>query len=309
LAGSLTFLNDTREDLRKEGIKGAVARHDTPKIFDWLLTTFSFQGISDQVARNYIRQHGNASWATIEKAFKGRPPCPLLRSHWDFDGCRYDKTSFSCSEPDHISHCPLPQHRLRNGRLNQMAYSFYLFVRDVADGDLVSWIEQRLAGSPEGDNGESAQERLIGPLRHIYGVSDKILTMTLSGLLLGDPHGRPDWFDTGTGMIAIDTLVHNFLHRTGILGDCSAQHSYGVGCYAEGGCADIIRAVAAQIDASRFNSEYPRVFPRFVQHAIWRYCAADGLDICNGNRINDRKSCEYSYCCLKQTCSKEALYS
>jgi hypothetical protein len=54
--------------------------------------------------------------------------------------------------------------------------------------------------------------------------------MTLSGLLLGASDGRPHWFETGKGMIAIDTLVHDFLHRTGILDDCGAPHGYGVGC-------------------------------------------------------------------------------
>jgi hypothetical protein len=240
---------------------------------------------------------------------RGDPPCPLLRSHWEFDGCRYDKTSFTCSEPDLISHCPLPRHRLRNGRLNQMAYSLYLFVRDVAAGDLVGWIDQRMAPLGLTEEWDTAQERLIEPLRHVYGVSDKILTMTLSGLLLGASEGRPEWLEAGKDMIAIDTLVHNFLHRTGVLGDNSAQHGYGVGCYAPGGCADIVRAVAAQIDARAFNRQYPAAFPRFVQHAIWRYCAADGLDICNGNRIDDRKSCDYKYCYIEHFCSKKSLYS
>jgi hypothetical protein len=307
LAGSLTFLDDFRTGLRQEGIQAAVTRHDTPRLFDWMLLNFSYQGISDQVARNYIRQHGNASWAEIAKGLKGSPPCPLLRGHWDFDGCRYDKTSFTCSEPDRIGRCPLPRHRLRNGRLNQMAYSLYLFVRDIADGDLVGWIDHRLAASPEVGDGETAQERLIGPLRHVYGISDKILTMTLSGLLLGASDGHPAWFAVGKDMIAIDTLVHNFLHRTGILDDCGARHSYGVGCYAKGGCADIIHAVAVQIDARAFNARFPRVFPRFVQHAIWRFCAADGLNVCNGNRVDDRKSCENSYCQLFSKCSRKTL--
>lgn len=284
-----------------------MTRRDTSRLFDWMLTSFSYQGISDQVARSYMRQHGNASWAKIAKGLKGGSRCPLLRSHWDFDGCRYDKTSFTCSEPDRIRRCPLPRHRLRNGRLNQMAYSFFLFVRDIAGGDLINWIEQRLANSPEISGGKTAQERLIGPLRHIYGVSDKILTMTLSGLLLGAADGRQAWFEAGKNMIAIDTLVHNFLHRTGILDECSAEHAYGVGCYAEGGCADIIQAIAAQIDAKAFNPNYPTVFPRFVQHALWRYCAGDGLDICNGNRIDDRKSCDYRYCAIRNSCSKIQL--
>jgi hypothetical protein len=49
-------------------------------------------------------------------------------------------------------------------------------------------------------------------LRHVYGVSDKVLMMTLSSLLLA--RTKPTWTEVGAHMIAIDTLVHNFLHRT-----------------------------------------------------------------------------------------------
>jgi hypothetical protein len=247
-----------------------------------------------------------------------RPPQDLCKRSTKasvFDGCRYDKGSFSCSEPDHIDTCPVPRHRLRNGRLNQTAYSFFLFVRDVAKGDLIGWIDDRLtipapaSISPQIDIARERQERLIGPLRNIYGVSDKILTMTLSGLMLGASDGRPHWFETGKVMIAIDTLVHNFLHRTGILEDCGTPHDYGAACYGPGGCAEVIRTVASQIDASAFNGRFPRVFPRFVQHAIWRFCAADGLNVCNGNRIDDRKSCENSYCQLFNKCRHKPLKS
>jgi hypothetical protein len=54
------------------------------------------------------------------------------------------------------------------------------------------------------------------------------------------------------------------------------------------GCADIITVVAEQIDARAFSPAFPAIFPRFVQHAVWRYCAQLGVDVCNGNRIDDR---------------------
>jgi hypothetical protein len=60
------------------------------------------------------------------------PTCPKLKTYWQFNGCRYDKISRTCAEPDHIEACPLPSHDLRNGRLNQTAYSLYLFIRDLA---------------------------------------------------------------------------------------------------------------------------------------------------------------------------------
>jgi hypothetical protein len=86
-------------------------------------------------------------------------------------------------------------------------------------------------------------------------------------------------------MIAIDTLVHNFLHRTGILHRFGAPHAYGSACYRPGGCAEVVETVAERIDARTFNPAFPAMLPRFVQHAIWRYCAQTGLDVCNGNRI------------------------
>jgi hypothetical protein len=297
-------LDDIQTDAKRIGLAAAIETSNTPRIFDWAVENFSYQGISDQVARNYMAKNGKATWRSIKAGLNEAPACPKLRSYWQFDRCRYDKGSFSCSEPEHIESCPLPRHRQRNGRLNQTAYSFFLFLRDIARGDFVGWIDEQLASVADRN---AAQETLIGPLRHVYGVSDKILTMTLSTLLMAVPDTKPGWFEVGKGMIAVDTLVHNFLHRTGVLADFGAPHAYGLGCYASGGCADIIRSVSAEIDATAFNRRFPRNFPRFVQHAIWRYCAGDGLNICNGNQIDDRKSCEMSFCQLFKICRKMPL--
>jgi hypothetical protein len=132
------------------------------------------------------------------------------------------------------------------------------------------------------------------PLRHIYGVSDKVLMMTLSSLLLAS--SKPLWSEVGASMIAVDTLVHNFLHRTGILHRLGATHPYGAACYRPNGCADIIRTVSTRIDARPFNRTFPQAFPRFVQLAIWRYCAQGNLNICNGKRIDDRHACQNRHC-------------
>jgi hypothetical protein len=153
----------------------AVLACATPAVFDWLLTTFSFQGISDRVAREYMDKHGTASWAKIEASLRASPSCPKLRSYWHYEGCRYDKGSFTCSEPDHIDACPVPRPRLRNGRLNQTAYSLFLFARDITGGDLVGWIDGQLeaaVGSSLVHLEAARQEALIGPLRNVYGVSD-----------------------------------------------------------------------------------------------------------------------------------------
>jgi hypothetical protein len=141
LAGSASLIDDIRAELRAEGVSAAIRRHDTATVFDWLISALSYQGISDRVAADYMERHGSATWADIEAKVAASPTCPKLASYWHFCSCRYDKISRTCSEPDHLDACPLPSHQLRNGRLNQMAYSLFLFIRDVADSDLVGWID------------------------------------------------------------------------------------------------------------------------------------------------------------------------
>jgi len=123
------------------------------------------------------------------------------------------------------------------------------------------------------------RQAIISPLRNVYGVSDKVLAMTLADLLLSAGQQRPQWAEVGATMVAVDSLVHNFLHRTGILRRSGVEHAYGERCYRPGGCADILARLAADIDARQFNPSFPKSFPRFVQSAVWRYCAQGGLDL------------------------------
>jgi hypothetical protein len=190
LAGEPDLIDEIRTD--NGAIRSAIKKHDTPALFDWLMATLSYQGISDRVAYYYMEQHGRVTWREIERDFASQPSCPKLQSYWQFYGCRYHKTSQTCAEPDHIARCPLPTHNLRNGRLNQTAYSLFLFI-------------------------------------------------------------------------------------------------------------------STQIDARQFNPRFPKTFPRFVQHAIWRYCAGNGLEVCNGNRINDDASCDNVYCQVHRMCDRTAL--
>jgi hypothetical protein len=311
LAGSASLIDDLRAEPRVEGVPSAIRRHDTGTLFDWLIAALSYQGISDRVASGYMDRHGRARWCDINAKLSRGATCPKLQSYWHYHRCRYDKISRTCAEPDHIDQCPVPSHDLRNGRLNQTAYSLYLFIRDIADGDLVDWIDRQFQQADQPrytDRPARLREALIEPLREVYGVSDKVLTMTLSCVLLAAPRGYETWRQVGATMIAIDTLVHNFLHRTGILARFGADHLYGAGCYRPGGCADIIALVAEQIDARAFNPAFPAVFPRFVQHAIWRYCAQAGLAVCNGNRIDDRRRCRNVYCQIRTLCDRVALH-
>jgi hypothetical protein len=310
LAGSSNLIDDIRADLRADKVQAAIRNRDTAVVFDWLMAALSYQGISDQVAHDYMEKHGRAAWHDIDQKLGQGVSCPKLKSYWHFHGCRYNKTSRTCAEPEHIGACPLPSHDLRNGHLNQAAYSLFLFIRDIADGDLIGWIDAQLgaANSPPGPHRLTRmRDSLIEPLREIYGVSDKVLAMALSALLLGAPKKMVLWIEVGGRLIAIDTLVHNFLHRTGILARFNANHLYGLACYRKGGCAHIVQAVAGRIDARQFNPTFPQTFPRFVQYAIWRYCSQSGLDVCNGNRINDNKRCENRDCRVRLMCDRLAL--
>jgi hypothetical protein len=313
LAGSASLIDEFRRELDEHGLLRAVEQHDTAALFDWLAEATNYQGISDTIASDYLRRHGRATWADIHRNLSRAPSCPKLPTFWHFEGCRYHKGSRTCAEPEHLADCPLPTHRLRNGRLNQTAYSLFLFIRDIAAGDLIAWIDARLADADFGigpdDRLARMRSALLEPLQQVYGVSHKVWSMILSALLLGAGLGRARWAEVGASMVAIDTLVHNFLHRTGVLHRLHAAHGYGPGCYRANGCAEILEAVARQIDARRFNPEFPAVFPRFVQHAIWRYCAQGGLNVCNGNRIDDHAGCANVYCRVHGQCDRIALGS
>jgi hypothetical protein len=301
---------DLVEEFRDQKLIAAVAQHDTAALFNRLMHDFSFQGISDQIAASYMARHGQATWRSVAKNLAKGPSCPKLQTYWSFHNCRYKKTTGTCAEPDHIASCPLPSHALRNGHLNQMAYSLYLFIRDVADGDLVGWIDNQLCQAKDEPGSACltpAGKALIEPLRNVYGISDKVLGMALSGILIGAAELRPHWLEVGVQLIAVDTLVHNFLARTGILRRLKVAHPYGPGCYRPGGCADIVRLVASKIDARQFNRSFPKVFPRFVQLAVWRYCSQQGLDICNGNRVDDRQRCQNRHCRLYRLCDRVRL--
>ena len=147
LAGARNLIAKIRSDVCGPKIRTAIARHDTPTLFDWLIEALSYQGISDRVAYDYLEQHGGITWRDIEQSLSRSVSCPKLRSYWHYYDCRYQKSQGTCGEPNHISRCPVPAYNLRNGRLNQTAFALYLFIRDIADCDLVAWIDAQLVSS------------------------------------------------------------------------------------------------------------------------------------------------------------------
>src|SRR3984957_19842322 len=186
IAGTAAFIDEAGLGPDGKDLRKAIRNRNTAALFDYLVAALSYQRNSDEVAKNLMDRDGLASWHVIESDRRRRPSCPKLRSYWHFYDCRYNKSQFTCAEPDHLAECPLPMSWLRNGRLNQTAYSLYLFVRDVVNGDLVGWIDRRLGAasvSPGPDRLAGMRGALIDPLREVYGVSDKVLTMALSQLL------------------------------------------------------------------------------------------------------------------------------
>src|ERR1700738_4219011 len=61
-AGSQTLIDEARADLRADKVRAAIRSHDTGPVFDWLMAALSYQGISDQVAYDYMERHGRARW-------------------------------------------------------------------------------------------------------------------------------------------------------------------------------------------------------------------------------------------------------
>ena len=115
LAGCPSLIDDLRNELVDAGILDAIKTHDTPKLFDWIVPAFSYQGIADAIASEYMNRYGVLTWAAIATDLNTKPSCPKLQSYWHFHDCGYRKIAGTCNEPGHFSACPLPLHPLRCG--------------------------------------------------------------------------------------------------------------------------------------------------------------------------------------------------
>src|SRR5580704_17003724 len=75
LAGSFDLIEHSAD----QGLCAAIERRNTGALFDRLIYDFSFQGISNATAANYMERHGQATWATVRKNLARRPTCPKLK--------------------------------------------------------------------------------------------------------------------------------------------------------------------------------------------------------------------------------------
>ena len=102
LAGTAAFIDEAGLGPEGKDLRKAIRSRNTAAIFDWLVAALSYQGISDEVAKNFMDRHGLASWHVIETDLRKRPTCPKLTSYWHFYDCRYNKSRFTCAEPNHL---------------------------------------------------------------------------------------------------------------------------------------------------------------------------------------------------------------
>ena len=121
------------------------------------------------------------------------------------------------------------------------------------------------------------------------------------------PRTKRHWFETGVSMIVIDTLVHNFLHRTGILRRSNSEHAYGPACYQPGGSRRHHRACCEGDRRSTVQQHLPANIPAMGSARALSFCAQEHLDICNGNQIDDSKRCRNAGCVVFHGCDRVAL--
>jgi hypothetical protein len=280
----------------------AIDERDTPTIFRLLMDGFSFQGISDANARSFIAKHGNADWDVVSDLVRRAGPiCKKLAGFDSYRGCGFRKTGRTCNNPVAQPACPVPRLTLRKGVLNEQAFSLFFFIRDVCHGDLVAYIDQMLDERAGSGDIDASREALLASFTSIVGVERKLASMMLSSLLTAGPD-RSTWVQVGRSMIVVDSLVHNLLHRTGILYALKAEHPYGPRCYSQAGCEMVLRALGAVL-----IERDTALSPRSIQHAVWRFCAGDELAICNGNNIRDTRRCRLDWCPLFECCSRRTL--
>lgn len=301
--GDPKLITGTQHRLAREGIARAVREHNTDRLYDWLIVGLAFQGIADRVAWGYIEAHGSPERRVITAHLATtRCACPKLASFDDYLGCGYRKAARTCARPQHLRLCPVRKLPLRKGLLNVQAYSLHLFLRDRCSDDLVGMIDNVITAAieAEGEAGPwavAAQRALVAEFSQVDGISAKVANMVLSDLLLGARRADPRWLAVGAEMVAIDTLVHKVLERTGILKSMGAEHSYGPACHGPWGCEAAVRELALAVDATAVNPAFPTRFPRLLQKALWQLAAQQGLDLCNARRVGTRPRCEVVEMC------------
>jgi hypothetical protein len=184
-----------------------------------------------------------------------------------------------------------------------------LFIRDVCKGDIIAFIDNivnaNIVQPPKGTGVADARDELVAEVSNVYGVGNKLASMALSNLLMCDRR-KKRWNVVGQSMIAVDGLVHNLLHRTGILKLYAAEHKYGNKCGKL--CVKVIDDLAHDIDTRQFNEKYPQYFPMFVRNSLWSFCSESERNICSKKPNPTTGLCrKQGICPIYESCPKIAL--
>jgi hypothetical protein len=263
--------------------------HRSIKLYQYLLECFLLAGGGDQSNLTYFsKQKLKPTFNRVRRALL-TAHCPKLGSFEAFAGCGYQKGKKTCGEPGLLPTCPLPLLNMKKGALNRMAFSLHLFLREVCKNDFHAFVRNHFGDGQLPDMEIKPRlEAFIKEVTRVANVGPKLAFMAFSGLFLTKSEGW-DYRRVGVQMIAVDSLVHNFLHRTGILALKGKNHKYGPVCHSGRGCLGVVEDLALKIDCRQFNRSYPAYFPRFIQSRLWWYCAKDGENVCNLNKCREGK--------------------
>lgn len=300
------LLEECDAEYHKPAIRDALDGKNA-RLFKTLIGAFKYVGGSDYVNQKIWQEmNPKPTYYRLKREIK-TAKCSKLATFDQFNNCGYKKNT-SCNEPQFFKRCQLPKYNMRNGKLNQMVFSVYLFLRDSCEGDFIGFVKgrigspQQIAGIEEKELSKTA-ENLVIELDRIFNVGLKLSNMVMSGLFYSRV-GRWNYRRLHPHMVAVDTLVHAFLERTGTLKRFKKDHSYGEKrCHSKGGCIEVINEIARRIDCKRFNDEYPSYYPRMVQACIWKFCTDNCNKIkCKINKLDDK--CEFVEWCKEYSSQK-----
>jgi hypothetical protein len=290
-----------------EPVIANILKSENAGLFEYLTGSFVYVGGSDRVnLKLWKAVKPRPTFHRIKDQLK-RARCPRLGTFDDFHGCGYSKYLRTCGEPEYFPECPLPKYFMRFGRINQMVFSVYLFLRDRCRNDFPGFVKS-FFGSPKQLarlSEEDLRDKLklfVKEMTRLHMVGPKLVNMAVADVFCVT---AKDWnyLRVFHRMVAVDTLIHEFLHRSGTLKAFGKEHNYGAACHKEHGCLGVIEEVARQIDCSRYNEEYPAYFPKLVQSCLWRFCTEScNLNACRRNAVN--VECEFRDWCDRLPASR-----
>jgi len=272
--------------IQKTGIDEEKIREgDSKEIFKSLILYGQFQGIADKNAFSYLERHSSineiADFDTLKEGVKDSP-CPALKSFSAFRNCDYKKSEHNCRYGREFG-CILKELDCRKGSINIMIGSAFLFLKEYYQESMVNFIKE---GAKHEDKKffytrELLKIRNIGPQTASLFLTDLFNPFFFGYKVKGIDHND---------FIVIDTLVHNFFHRTGILKALGREHNYNSEfCHTEEYCKGIILEIAQKVDIRDLleDDNFQAFEPRLIQLCIWLQCADEGRK-CGGGVCNEK---------------------